>query len=36
MAGVAQQFSNAELQALAGYMGALDGGLRTVPEPRFR
>ncbi|WP_295856090.1 c-type cytochrome [uncultured Xylophilus sp.] len=36
MAGVAKQFSNAELKALANYIGSLDGELKTVPEPRFR
>ena len=36
MAGIAKQFSTAELKALANYVGALDGELRTVPEPRFR
>ena len=36
MAGVAKQFSNAELKALAGYIGSLDGDLKTVPESRFR
>jgi cytochrome c553 len=36
MGGVAKQFSNAELKALAGYIGSLDGELHTVPQPRFR
>ena len=36
MGGIAKQFSNAELKALANYVGSLDGELRTVPEPRFR
>lgn len=36
MGGIAKQFSNAELKALANYLGSLDGELRTVPEPRFR
>ena len=36
MAGIAKQFSNAELKALAGYLGSLDGDLQVVPQPRFR
>jgi cytochrome c553 len=36
MAGVAKQFSNADLKALAGYIGSIDGDLKTVPEARFR
>lgn len=36
MAGIAKQFTNAELKALAGYVGSLDGELKTVPEKRFR
>lgn len=36
MGGVARQFSHAELKALAGYLGSLDGELRTVPQSRFR
>ena len=36
MGGVAKQFSNAELKALAGYLGKLPGELKTVPESRFR
>ena len=36
MAGVAKQFSNAELKALADYLGSLDGDLKTVPQSRFR
>lgn len=35
MAGVAKKFSNAELKMLAGYIGSLDGELKTVPEGRF-
>ena len=27
---------NAELKALAGYLGSLDGDLKVVPQPRFR
>jgi cytochrome c553 len=36
MAAIAKQFSNAELKALAGYVGSLDGELKIVPEPKFR
>jgi cytochrome c553 len=36
MAGVAGQFSNAELKALASYIGKVDGDLRVVPQSRFR
>ncbi len=36
MAGIAKQFTNAELKALAGYIGSLDGDLQVVPQPRFR
>ena len=36
MGGVAKQFTNNELKALAGYISSLDGELKTVPEPRFR
>jgi len=36
MGGVAKQFSNAELKALAGYIGSLDGELKTVPQSKFR
>jgi cytochrome c553 len=36
MAPIAKQFSNAELKAISGYLSTLDGGLKTVPESRFR
>ena len=36
MAGIAKQFSNAELKELARYMASLPGELQTVPQPRFR
>jgi len=35
MGAIAKQFSNAELKALANYVGSLDGELATVPESRF-
>ena len=31
-----RSFTNAELKALAGYVGSLDTNCATVPEPRFR
>jgi cytochrome c553 len=36
MGAIAKQFSNAELKALAGYVGSLDSELKTVPESKFR
>ncbi len=36
MGGVAKQFSNAELKALAQYVASLPSDLKVVPEPRFR
>jgi cytochrome c553 len=36
MAGQVKQFSNAELKAMAAYIGALPGELRTVPQSKFR
>ncbi|MCW5263228.1 cytochrome c4 [Verminephrobacter eiseniae] len=36
MAGFAKQFSNAELKALAQYVGSLDSKLHTLPQPDFR
>ena len=36
MAGMAKQFSPAELKAIAQYIGSLQGELKTVPESRFR
>lgn len=36
MGGVAKQFSNAELKALATYISGLDGDLKTVPQAKFR
>lgn len=36
MGALAKQFSNGELQALAGYISTLDGNLKVVPESRFR
>lgn len=36
MGGVAKQFTHAELKALAGYLGALPGTLKTVPQSKFR
>jgi cytochrome c553 len=36
MGGVAKQFTNNELKALAAYVGSLDGELKTVPQSKFR
>ncbi len=36
MAGVAKQFSNAELKAMAAYLSTLDHDLKTVPQSKFR
>jgi len=36
MGGVAKAFTNAELKALAGYIGSLDGSIKTVAESRWR
>lgn len=36
MGPIARQYSNAELKALANYIGSLDGELRIEPESRFR
>lgn len=36
MAGVAKQFSNAELKELASYVAAQQGDLKTVPQSKFR
>jgi len=35
MGGIAKQFSNAELKAMADYLASLDGDLKTVPESRW-
>ncbi len=36
MGGIAKQFSNAELKAIANYLASVEGDLKTVPESRFR
>lgn len=36
MGGVAKQFSNAELKAMANYIGSLEGDLHVVPQSRFK
>ena len=36
MGGVTKQYSNAELKELAGYLSALPGELKTVPQGKFR
>ena len=36
MAGMAKQYTNAELKTLAEYISSVDGELKTVPQSRFR
>lgn len=36
MGGIAKQFSNAELRAMAQYLASVQGELATVPQSRFR
>lgn len=36
MGGIAKQFNNTELKALASYVSSLDGDLKVKPESRFR
>ena len=36
MAGMAKQYTNAELKQLANYLSSLEGDLKTVPQSRFR
>lgn len=36
MGGIAKQFSNAELKAIANYIGTIDGDLKVVPQSKFR
>jgi cytochrome c553 len=35
MGGIAKQFTNPELKAIAQYIGSLEGDVKTVPESRF-
>ncbi len=36
MGGIAKQFTNAELKALASYVGSLEGEMQVQPQSRFR
>ncbi len=36
MAGMAKQYTNAELKLIANYLASLDGEVKTVPQSRFR
>ncbi|MEO8013257.1 c-type cytochrome [Polaromonas sp.] len=36
MGGMAKQYTNAELKAMAGYLSSVQGDLKVVPESRFR
>ena len=36
MAGMAKQYSEAELKVLAKYIASLPGDMKTVPQRKFR
>jgi cytochrome c553 len=36
MGGIAKQYTNNELKAMAAYIGSLNGELKTVPQSKFR
>lgn len=36
MSGIAKQYSNSEMRLLAGYLGSLNGDLKTSPQSRFK
>jgi hypothetical protein len=36
MAGIAKQFTNNELKAMANYLHTLPGELQTVPQHKFK
>lgn len=36
MGGIAKQFTNTEMKAMAAYIGSLDGDLKVVPQSKFR
>jgi cytochrome c553 len=36
MGGIAKQYTNNELKAMAAYIATLDGDLKTVPQSNFR
>ncbi|MEO7888088.1 MAG: c-type cytochrome [Polaromonas sp.] len=36
MAGMAKQYTNAELKQLAGYLASVEGDLKTIPQKKFR
>jgi len=36
MAGMAKQYTNAELKLISGYLASVDGDLKTVAQSRFR
>lgn len=36
MAGIARQYSNAELKQLANYLASVEGDLKVVPQSKFR
>jgi cytochrome c553 len=36
MAGIAKQYSTAEMREIAKYLGSLDGEMKVVTQPRFK
>lgn len=36
MAGIAKQYSNAEMKAMANYISSLPGDLKTIPQSKFK
>ncbi|MDM7943137.1 MAG: c-type cytochrome [Hydrogenophaga sp.] len=36
MAGIAKQYSTAEMREIAKYLGSLEGEMKVVPQPRFK
>lgn len=36
MAGMAKQYTNAELKQLANYLASIEGDLKTIPQKKFR
>jgi cytochrome c553 len=36
MGGIAKQYSNAELKAIAAYIGSLEGDVKVIPQSKFR
>jgi hypothetical protein len=36
MAGMAKQYTNAELKLMANYLASMEGDMKVVPQSRFR